>query len=165
MQEIPLNDGEWLSVASLSDVGCVRENNEDSLGVFPGPDPERGVLLVVADGMGGAAAGEVASRIAVESVHDEFFRGEDRVPVVALREALVTANAAIHRKAEEDPEYGLCESGSRWLDLCPCPTLFRLDSVFQFFFNFVDNIEKPVYIFDGKPAGLDRCTVRSVLFL
>ena len=47
--------------AALSDRGRVRQQNEDSIGAFP----EFG-LWVVADGMGGHAAGDVASRIIVE---------------------------------------------------------------------------------------------------
>ena len=108
MQEIPLTtEGSvWLAVASLSDVGCVRANNEDSVGVFPGEHPKQGNLLVVADGMGGAAAGEVASKIAVDAVGEEFFRNEGEAPVVALKRALESANAAIHAKACADPQYG-----------------------------------------------------------
>ena len=104
MQEIPLTaEGtEWLAVASVSDVGCVRSNNEDSIGVFPGPDPSHGTLLVVADGMGGAAAGEVASRIAVDTVGERFFASE-AAPGPALREAVEAGNAAIHVRSGEDP--------------------------------------------------------------
>lgn len=48
---------------SRTDVGCVREHNEDSLAVAP-------PLYVVCDGMGGHAAGEVASEIAVDVICD-----------------------------------------------------------------------------------------------
>jgi protein phosphatase len=54
-----------LEAFSLSDKGCVRANNEDYCLI----DAERG-LYVLADGMGGAKAGECASRIAVETVAD-----------------------------------------------------------------------------------------------
>jgi protein phosphatase len=104
VQEIPLTaEGtEWLAVASVSDVGCVRDNNEDSIGVFPGEGPARGTLLVVADGMGGAAAGEVASRIAVDTVGERFFASE-APPAAALQEAVEAGNAAIHARAASDP--------------------------------------------------------------
>jgi protein phosphatase len=52
-----------LEVAGQSDLGCVRSNNEDYFGF-----DERCGIYVVCDGMGGAAAGEVASRLGVESV-------------------------------------------------------------------------------------------------
>ncbi|NNE44753.1 MAG: serine/threonine-protein phosphatase [Gemmatimonadetes bacterium] len=105
MQEISITAEDRLSVASLSDVGCVRSNNEDSLGVFPSENPHKGVLLVVADGMGGAAAGEVASRLAVEAVAKTYFHGTTGSPGSALQSSLVAANEAIHEHAEANPEF------------------------------------------------------------
>jgi len=107
LQEIRLTAEEYLAVAVESDIGCVRKNNEDSAGVFPGEDPARGTLLVVCDGMGGAAAGEVASRTAVETVREEYFKADPGVsPVAALESAVQAANEAIYRKAMENPDLG-----------------------------------------------------------
>ena len=60
-----------------TDVGCVREANEDSgLHLIPN-DSEikttRGTLTIVADGMGGHASGEVASQMAVELISEYFY--------------------------------------------------------------------------------------------
>ncbi|WP_170958881.1 PP2C family serine/threonine-protein phosphatase [Magnetospirillum sp. 15-1] len=55
--------------AAATHVGLVREGNEDAFRVVPLPD-EAGLLIVVSDGMGGTAGGEVASRIVVETLTD-----------------------------------------------------------------------------------------------
>ena len=92
-------------VGMLSDVGCVRELNEDS-GTYVQPDdPEllrkKGVLIVVADGMGGHSAGEVASGLAVDVITRAYYEdGGD--PRSALERAFHEANDAIYRAAEKD---------------------------------------------------------------
>ena len=74
---------------SRTDIGCVREHNEDSLVVQPS-------LFVVCDGMGGQSAGEVASEIAIDVVS----RRAPRVPdAEALGQAVEEANLAIIRAA------------------------------------------------------------------
>jgi protein phosphatase len=90
--------------ASLTDPGCRREKNEDAITSLASDGAGRCFLMVVADGVGGTAAGEVASRIAVETVQDEVFRdGEPAEPAIALRDALLTANHAIKAAASENP--------------------------------------------------------------
>src|SRR3954468_6616576 len=79
--------------AALTDVGRKREGNEDSF-------LERPPLFVVADGMGGAEAGEVASQTVVEVFEAAAEAGE--LPD-GLAEAIQTANARIHSMAEADP--------------------------------------------------------------
>ena len=82
--------------AALSDVGRQRQGNEDSF-------LERSPLFAVADGMGGARAGEVASRIAVEQfdVDDDA----DNPPEEQLAEVARGANRKIHKMAQEDSAY------------------------------------------------------------
>jgi serine/threonine protein phosphatase PrpC len=103
------DDGSWrLDVGALSDVGCVRENNEDAFGTFEHAR-RSSCLLVVADGMGGAAAGEVASRLAVETLRSAFMDGERTGTVQdTLRQSIQVANEAIRGRAAASEElYGM----------------------------------------------------------
>jgi PPM family protein phosphatase len=79
--------------AQLSDVGRQREGNEDSMLVDP-------PLFVVADGMGGAQAGEVASGLAVETLGE--MPPDDGNVEEELTEAIVQANRRIHDKSQDD---------------------------------------------------------------
>jgi protein phosphatase len=66
-------------VAAASDPGCVREQNEDFLGLYtPPPDvpQDMGLLAVLADGMGGHAAGEIASELAVATIAATFYQAD-----------------------------------------------------------------------------------------
>jgi len=80
--------------ATRTDTGRQRNANEDSLFT-------RAPVFVVADGMGGAQAGEVASKAAAESFDRELPAAP---PERILRETIETANRAIHERARRDPE-------------------------------------------------------------
>jgi protein phosphatase len=85
--------------ASATDVGRVRSVNQDAYGEFE----SRGLrLLIVADGMGGHRAGEVASEIAIGAAGEVFEASTEPADEV-LRSALVTANTRIFDAACEDP--------------------------------------------------------------
>jgi serine/threonine protein phosphatase PrpC len=74
--------------------------------VFRFDDAARGCLLVMADGMGGAAAGEVASRIAVETVSDAYEAWKKKnQPKEALGSAIQAANRAVYTQATGDSQY------------------------------------------------------------
>ncbi len=83
------------SIGAKSDVGRVRDGNEDSYLV---QDP----FFVVADGMGGHLAGDVASRIAVQTISERADDGATASPE-GLEKAVKEANDAIYQKASSDP--------------------------------------------------------------
>lgn len=89
----------------LSDVGCVRDLNEDRGRIVQprddGEQARRGVLAIVADGMGGHSAGEVASELAVDAVHRAYYEAAG-TPQAALVAALVEANRAIYAAASAE---------------------------------------------------------------
>ncbi len=99
-----------LEAALRTDVGCVRDTNEDHIRfVEPhadDPRARRGALLVVADGMGGHAAGEVASALAVETIFQHYY-ASDAAPDVALRHALERANAAVWDAGQQPDRKGM----------------------------------------------------------
>ena len=89
-----------VSAGLITDRGCVRDLNEDCCQVVHPSDPDvldqKGVLIVVADGMGGCQAGEVASRIAVETVARAYYASAGE-PQAALAAAFHEANSEIHQ--------------------------------------------------------------------
>ncbi|MBD0325936.1 MAG: serine/threonine-protein phosphatase [Pyrinomonadaceae bacterium] len=118
-----------------SDVGRVRRGNEDNFLLLDlssgqtwtgsdGAEPaehlnqfelgEKGLILVVSDGMGGALAGDVASRMAVEEVREMIVGSETEETTESeeeqslghyLRNATIYANLKIHHKSQEDSRY------------------------------------------------------------
>ncbi len=118
--------GVRLRLAGMTDVGITRDHNEDAfafLDLTSGQSHDevtegvidvgqRGVVLVVADGMGGAAAGEIASEMAVEAVLDTFraqwmkqATRETDTFVETIRDAADTANHRIFAYAGAHPEH------------------------------------------------------------
>ena len=81
----------------LTDTGCVRDQNEDAVGSWQYAD---GMLFAIADGLGGFAAGEVASALALEVLRDESTRATPGAPAAKmLRRAVQQANLKLYQRA------------------------------------------------------------------
>ncbi len=95
-----------LDVAQLTDVGRKRPHNEDNMAhIIPRDEQallKKGALFIVADGMGGHAAGEVASEIAVDTVSKAYYEDDSEDISVSLIHAIKRANAIIHQRAAEN---------------------------------------------------------------
>lgn len=87
-----------LTAAAGTDCGLHRENNEDRYCI----DVANKFLLVV-DGVGGHAAGEVAANLAVEAIQARLSRQDDKSPEERVREAIVLANQNVLTQAAADP--------------------------------------------------------------
>ena len=95
-----------LDVAQLTDVGRRREHNEDNMAFVIPKDQQvmakKGALFIVADGMGGHAAGEVASEIAVDTVSNVYYQDESDDVATSLLHSIKRANSLIHQRAAEN---------------------------------------------------------------
>jgi len=87
----------------LSDLGNIRTNNEDMGLFFKIADEnvirEKGYMLIVADGMGGHQAGEVASRMATDIISHDYFKQNGGGVEKNLAKVLMLANKSIFEKA------------------------------------------------------------------
>jgi PPM family protein phosphatase len=99
-------------VGAATDTGPVREQNEDAV-LISEPDPgmleSNGLLLAVADGMGGYQRGEVASRIAVETLKEIYYAspiGENEIPD-RLKRAFRAANERIYEDGSAEGQQNM----------------------------------------------------------
>ena len=104
-----------LECGGRTEAGPHRETNEDTIGCFAPPDPlalqRKGYLYVVADGLGGHSAGEVASSSAVARLGEEYYSPSNHTRIEpALRQAVQAANLRIHELTHRHPEYRSMET-------------------------------------------------------
>jgi len=88
-------------IGSITDVGKVRDGNEDSLGFV---ETDKWRVVIVCDGMGGHAGGEVASAMTVESIKNVISNVTEEKPHVFLETALKNANTNVYNYALQNPQ-------------------------------------------------------------
>lgn len=100
---------ESLQHVARTDVGMRRANNQDSHAVVLAQDDqswrERGHLFIVADGMGAHAAGELASKLAVDGISHLYGHYRDLPPSEAVRRSMAETNSEIHRRGQANPDF------------------------------------------------------------
>lgn len=90
---------------SATDVGKIRKVNQDS--VFCSNEPVGNLpnLFIVADGMGGHKAGDLASKLTVETIVDVVSSMDEKDPITLMGKAIHRANDAVLGKAKESEEF------------------------------------------------------------
>jgi protein phosphatase len=95
--------------AALSDIGMRRRNNQDSYVVQIASSreqwDERGHLFLVADGMGGHAVGELASKIAADTIPHTYHKSAAPTVEEALHSAIVAGNTAINNRGQQNRDF------------------------------------------------------------
>jgi serine/threonine protein phosphatase PrpC len=94
----------YTCVGARTDLGLVRENNEDKFEFFEPEEPEilaaKGRLYAVADGMGGHASGQIASELALKSILKNYYSDFNEDVAESLKAAICAANSYIYNTAQ-----------------------------------------------------------------
>jgi len=98
-----------LALSASTDIGMRRSNNQDSYGTILASDLDdwivNGHLLIVADGMGAHAAGELASKMAVDNVTHAYRKHVELSPPDRIREAIDEANTKINERGRTNTDF------------------------------------------------------------
>ena len=95
----------FVTIGSASHAGLRKEENQDYFGYNAPEDgsvPKKGILLALADGMGGRPGGSVASRIAIEVIMEEYYNDTSSNIPKSLNAALLKANQEVISRGDDD---------------------------------------------------------------
>jgi protein phosphatase len=113
--------------AAATDTGMRRANNQDSFAVVRAPGAEawkaRGHLLMVADGMGAHAVGELASKLACDNIPHIYLKTKSAEPAEALTHAYQEVGGQIYSKAQANPDFHRMGTTCTTLVLLPAGAL------------------------------------------
>jgi PPM family protein phosphatase len=87
---------------SVTNIGLKRLENEDALGIY---EIENGILAIVCDGLGGNKAGDVASKLSVNTVYEFFKSSTQNDYLERIKSAVIEANNIILKKASSCIEF------------------------------------------------------------
>jgi serine/threonine protein phosphatase PrpC len=108
-QDQSMNKALSITFGNASDRGLKRTENQDCYGKFPEDDlslaTPKGQLFIVADGMGGHAAGREASRMAVDIIREIYFADQSGDIPASLEQAMEAANQRIYDRANSHGEF------------------------------------------------------------
>lgn len=98
-----------LHAAQRIDIGRARDHQEDAAGIFVPGDPDtlarKGCLYLIADGMGGHNAGEIASHAAISEIERVYYTAPEDDVASALRRAIASANETILRISQANSQH------------------------------------------------------------
>ena len=95
-----------LAVAAITHAGMSGKNNEDRYAihayVLGEDDPTPAVFAIVADGIGGHQAGEIAAEMVVETICEAITQSDGRMPLNTLNEAIIRSGQAVHAQSRSN---------------------------------------------------------------
>ena len=94
-----------MQIYGKTDIGCVRSSNQDAIYYTTDPVGNLPNLAIVADGMGGHNAGEIASSFTIEEVCRLARADDSRNPITIMKQGLYEVNRLLREKAKEKEEY------------------------------------------------------------
>mgnify|MGYP002623790388 CR=1 FL=1 len=123
MSQQQVNWNQCLQHVAVTDIGMRRSNNQDSYSVVLASDVEhwyqRGHMFIVADGMGAHAAGELASKLAVDGIPHLYHKHHDVSPPEALQRAIQDTNIEVNRRGEANADFKSMGTTSSVLVMLP----------------------------------------------